>query len=538
LRVPAFGAAGCVRFKSLASFILFMPRGSHVSKSQLRTMKNLDLYVTTSCNRIEAGSPCGDCMAYGRMKERGIAHMEYGLFTDVVDQVSGIGSVFFAGIGEPAYHPRFFDMLAYAAPRAREVRVNTNGDFLKPLLHPGSDRNELVAMLPQNLHVFFSADRYHKRDWKPADAMAVLKKKLPDAKVTYNVRVEVKSPSDDVAGRFGLGRKDEIIVNRVLGMGLAQGNVEHRRPLDLYKLVRDHRASPMFGVDYDGDVFSGFIAPYLPKANRPRFSVLGNAKDEPLYDIVMRYRRSLRGIDFDSEEPLLAEAIDGVGGYPFVIEQAHKFDWNAEELRPKREQIISNTAAEVAESVLGMREEVFEIDRHESDLVSEHGRATMPLKRSRAPALADLLWSCFRPGAKRGDEANMLMYLWVTTGEYEKVAAKAAEKSYQELVEKNGGVPPKPFDVGLERPFEILTGMFSEKASEKQALGREGLEKYVMEEARAFVENAWYENITDRFKHLMYIYAIPPPKTGRRRRKPIMLGEPRDAPQLEPLGSI
>jgi radical SAM protein with 4Fe4S-binding SPASM domain len=54
------------------------------------------------------------------------AFLAYDLFTKIVDQLPGLRRLQLQGLGEPMMHPRFFDMVAYAAARGVRVSTNTN----------------------------------------------------------------------------------------------------------------------------------------------------------------------------------------------------------------------------------------------------------------------------------------------------------------------------------------------------------------------------------------------------------------------------
>jgi MoaA/NifB/PqqE/SkfB family radical SAM enzyme len=54
------------------------------------------------------------------------AFMPYESFTALVDQFADLRELHLQGLGEPLLHPRFFDMVAYAAARGVEVSTNTN----------------------------------------------------------------------------------------------------------------------------------------------------------------------------------------------------------------------------------------------------------------------------------------------------------------------------------------------------------------------------------------------------------------------------
>src|SRR5437763_16438551 len=55
-----------------------------------------------------------------------LAFMEFEQFTRLVDQFVNIQELHLQGLGEPMMHPRFFDMVAYAAERGINVSTNSN----------------------------------------------------------------------------------------------------------------------------------------------------------------------------------------------------------------------------------------------------------------------------------------------------------------------------------------------------------------------------------------------------------------------------
>jgi radical SAM protein with 4Fe4S-binding SPASM domain len=54
------------------------------------------------------------------------AFMAFADFTRMIDQFTGLTELHLQGLGEPMMHPRFFDMVAYAAARGIRVTTNTN----------------------------------------------------------------------------------------------------------------------------------------------------------------------------------------------------------------------------------------------------------------------------------------------------------------------------------------------------------------------------------------------------------------------------
>jgi radical SAM protein with 4Fe4S-binding SPASM domain len=60
------------------------------------------------------------------------AFMAYEDYCGLLDQFEGVKELHLQGLGEPLLHPRFFDMVRYAAARGIEVSTNTNLTALSP----------------------------------------------------------------------------------------------------------------------------------------------------------------------------------------------------------------------------------------------------------------------------------------------------------------------------------------------------------------------------------------------------------------------
>ena len=74
------------------------------------------------------------------------AFMPFETFTRLVDQLPDLTELHLQGLGEPLLHPRFFDMVAYAAARGIEVSTNTNLTALSPRRAEQSVRSGLARM--------------------------------------------------------------------------------------------------------------------------------------------------------------------------------------------------------------------------------------------------------------------------------------------------------------------------------------------------------------------------------------------------------
>jgi MoaA/NifB/PqqE/SkfB family radical SAM enzyme len=60
------------------------------------------------------------------------AFMSFDLFQRIIDQLPQLEQLHLQGLGEPMLHPRFFDMVEYAAARAIFVSTNTNLTVFSP----------------------------------------------------------------------------------------------------------------------------------------------------------------------------------------------------------------------------------------------------------------------------------------------------------------------------------------------------------------------------------------------------------------------
>src|SRR5437660_1711451 len=55
-----------------------------------------------------------------------LAFMDFEQFTRIIDQFTTLKELHLQGLGEPMMHPRFFDMVTYAANRGIAVTTNSN----------------------------------------------------------------------------------------------------------------------------------------------------------------------------------------------------------------------------------------------------------------------------------------------------------------------------------------------------------------------------------------------------------------------------
>src|SRR6059058_5118092 len=60
------------------------------------------------------------------------AFMDFDLFARLLDELPDLRELQLQGLGEPMMHPRFFDMVAYAARRGVRTSTNSNMTLLNP----------------------------------------------------------------------------------------------------------------------------------------------------------------------------------------------------------------------------------------------------------------------------------------------------------------------------------------------------------------------------------------------------------------------
>jgi MoaA/NifB/PqqE/SkfB family radical SAM enzyme len=60
------------------------------------------------------------------------AFMDFDTYTGIIDQFDDLKDLHLQGLGEPMMHPRYFDMVAYAAGKGIKVTTNSNLTLLNP----------------------------------------------------------------------------------------------------------------------------------------------------------------------------------------------------------------------------------------------------------------------------------------------------------------------------------------------------------------------------------------------------------------------
>jgi radical SAM protein with 4Fe4S-binding SPASM domain len=103
------------------------------------------------------------------------AYMNFEVFCALVDQFPEVSELHLQGLGEPLLHPRFFDMVSYAAQRGISVSTNTN---MTVMSEPGAE--ECVRSGLQTMHVSL--------DGASAEAYEAIRVRARFARVLRNLR--------------------------------------------------------------------------------------------------------------------------------------------------------------------------------------------------------------------------------------------------------------------------------------------------------------------------------------------------------------
>jgi radical SAM protein with 4Fe4S-binding SPASM domain len=149
------------------------------------------------------------------------AFMKFEVFTRIVDQLPGLRELHLQGLGEPMMHPRFADMVAYAARRG--VRVTTNSNLT--LLNPARAERCVTSGL-DTVHVSI--------DGASAEVYERIRVRARLDRVLRNVEMLL-----DARGRLGSGRPHLRMVTVIMRENL------HELP-DLVRLARRYEMESLF----------------------------------------------------------------------------------------------------------------------------------------------------------------------------------------------------------------------------------------------------------------------------------------------------
>jgi len=279
-------------------------------------LKNVDIYNSNVCERVPR---CKICMAADVLNKEPL-FMEKELLRRLMDQIVGIHSVHFPGTGDPFDDSNIFDHLDYASKKVgMGVRVNTN---LSKFPTEMDEAEKFIRRLPRNIHIFVSEDKYHydcdPHLYEKIKLLGKLSKKF-GFNITSSARsLKYKHPIHyPMHQEFRYG----IVWNRVLKMGNAK-KMKDARPMSLEKLRDNIANEPGVGVLTDGTVITNFIIAYLPEDSRPSYGVLGNIKEDSMYDLMKRYEKLMHYLSNRPNVALKSMDTEMRGRYPYVLKHS------------------------------------------------------------------------------------------------------------------------------------------------------------------------------------------------------------------------
>jgi radical SAM protein with 4Fe4S-binding SPASM domain len=118
--------------------------------------------------------------------------MPFETFRTLVDQFSPLTELHLQGLGEPLLHPRFFDMVGYAATRGIRVSTNTNMTVLTPA--------QAAACVASGLHTMHvSLDGATAESYETIRVRARLDKVLRNLRRLMNAKAAAASELPHVA---------------------------------------------------------------------------------------------------------------------------------------------------------------------------------------------------------------------------------------------------------------------------------------------------------------------------------------------------
>lgn len=152
------------------------------------------------------------------------AFMSYETFCSLVDQFAGMDELQLQGMGEPLLHPRFFDMVAYAAARGITVSTNTNLTTLSERRADGCVRSGLAR-----LHV--SLDAPSAASYETIRVRARLERVLRNLRrlVEARARLGAHRPEIRIVAVIMRRNLDELpeLVRLAAGLGVRDVSAQH-----------------------------------------------------------------------------------------------------------------------------------------------------------------------------------------------------------------------------------------------------------------------------------------------------------------------
>jgi radical SAM protein with 4Fe4S-binding SPASM domain len=114
------------------------------------------------------------------------AFIQFDVFCQLINQFTNLSELHLQGLGEPLLHPRFFDMVRFAAQRGIQVSTNTNMTVMTE-----ERADECVASGLQTMHV--SLDGAHAETYESIRVKARFDKVLRNLRRLINAKEAVRS---------------------------------------------------------------------------------------------------------------------------------------------------------------------------------------------------------------------------------------------------------------------------------------------------------------------------------------------------------
>jgi radical SAM protein with 4Fe4S-binding SPASM domain len=188
----------------------------------------------TALPRFVQIEPVGQCNLRCRMcpiqfRDEGApgqprAFIEYDVYCRLIDQFHDVEELQLQGLGEPLLHPRFFDMVRYAAARGIKVSTNTN---MTVMTDTGAE--ECVRSSLHTMHV--SLDGAHAATYQAIRLRARFERVLRNLRRLMHTRARLQSTLPDVRLVAVVMRRnlDELpdLIRLAHAEGIASLSVQH-----------------------------------------------------------------------------------------------------------------------------------------------------------------------------------------------------------------------------------------------------------------------------------------------------------------------
>ncbi|MDO8535525.1 MAG: GNAT family N-acetyltransferase [Candidatus Omnitrophota bacterium] len=267
-----------------------------------------NVMITTRCPYS-----CEICLAEQLLKNQGRSRdIDKNTLYTIFDELKGFGRVNLVGPGEttaygkgnvnsPGVSEDFLDIVRYAASRAGEVRIVTNGYYVPT---DQDEAKKFFAQFPSNVVWVFSVDKWHE------DQSSKRHKSLPQTifmvegladrglvRTAYYIASQSEEDFREVINRYQLSSKlhtdpDNILMLPVCQQGGAATNDIESKPLSP-EFVNSYAYVPektFLYIDLQGNVVTSHLIAFMLRQERMEFSpdnMLGNLHDKPLKDILV-----------------------------------------------------------------------------------------------------------------------------------------------------------------------------------------------------------------------------------------------------------